>query len=149
MSAQLHPAEGYTLLEMLVVLGLLGLILSITVPWSFQGMQSRKLNEQGRMIITMLKTARTEAIVKNKESVVEADLTRNLISIREGGEQHALDKKLTLKMLTARQEAVGEKGAIRFFANGSSTGGMVILQGGGRSVEVHVDWLTGKISRGP
>ena len=112
-------------------------------------MQSRKLNEQGRMIITMLKSARTEAIVKNKESVVETDLTRNLISIREGGEQHALDKKLTLKMLTARQEAVGEKGAIRFFANGSSTGGMMILQGGGRSVEVHVDWLTGKISRGP
>ena len=147
MSASQHRSEGYTLLEMLVVLGLLGLILSVSLPVSFQSVQSRNLNEQARMVTTVLKTARTEAIIKNKETMVEADVTKNLISFKDGSEYVKLDRKITLKMLTARQEAIREHGAIRFFANGSSTGGMIILQREGHSVAIRVDWLTGKMTR--
>lgn len=147
MSAQQHRSEGYTLLEMLVVLGLLGLILSVSLPMSFRSVQSRDLNEQARMVTTVLKIARTEAIVRNKQTIVEADVTKNHISFKDGGDHIELDRKIALKMLTARQETIRGRGAIRFFPNGSSTGGMVILQNAGHSVTIRVDWLTGKTTR--
>jgi general secretion pathway protein H len=147
MNARFVDMEGYTLLEMIVVLALLGLILSITLPWSFKGTQSRKLHEQAITIATMLKSARMGAITRNRESSVEFDLVRNIVAVKGGGEQLVLDRTVRLKMLTARQEASRDGGAVRFFPNGSSTGGTVILQSDGRSAAIRVDWLTGKIER--
>jgi general secretion pathway protein H len=139
--------EGYTLLEMMAVLALIGLILSATLPFGFQGMQSRRLSEDARIIAAMLKTARMAAIAGNKESSVELDLLRNMVTVTARRERLVLDRSVSLKMLTARQEASRDAGAIRFFPNGSSTGGTVFLQSGGRSAAIRVDWLTGKIEQ--
>ena len=38
-----------------------------------------------------------------------------------------------------------DTGAIRFFPDGSSTGGRVTLMVGERSYAVDVDWLTGRV----
>jgi general secretion pathway protein H len=146
-STRPERAQGYTLLEMIVVLALIGLILSATLPLSLRGTQSRRLDEQAKLITTILKTARMEAVLKNMERAVETDFRKNLVRIKDGREQLVLDSTLTVKMLTARNEVKGDRGAIRFFPNGSSTGGALILQRGARSVEIRVDWLTGKISR--
>jgi general secretion pathway protein H len=139
--------EGYTLLEMIAVLGLLGLIVSAAMTWSFHGIQGRKLQEQARMVSMLLKTARTEAIIQNGESAVEVDLSRNIFAIRGRSERLVLDKTLSLKLLTARQEVISEKGSIRFFRDGSSTGGTVMLSSGKRSASIVVDWLTGRIRK--
>jgi general secretion pathway protein H len=147
MIARKGSSEGYTLLEMIAVLGLLALVLSLTLPFTFQGMQSRRLYEHARTIASMLKTARMEAIARNRESSVEADLLRSTVSIDGKREQLRLDGTVNVKILAARREANREGGAIRFFANGSSTGGTIILQSGERSVAIRVDWLTGKIER--
>jgi general secretion pathway protein H len=146
MSATPREMEGYTLIEMIVVLGVLALILSTTLSLNFRGSESRKLQEQAREISMMLKAARTEAVIKNAETGVEADLSTNVISIHGKSERLIIDKRLRLKLLTARQEVMGDKGSIRFFPNGTSTGGVVMLQSGERSAAVHVDWLTAKIS---
>jgi general secretion pathway protein H len=52
-------------------------------------------------------------------------------------------------LITATQEQVDEKiGGIRFFADGSSTGGGVRLVKGNNRDQVLVDWLTGRVSMG-
>ena len=77
----------------------------------------------------------------------ELGIARNIVAIKGRSEHLVLDKTVKLKMLTARQEANRDGGAVRFFPNGSSTGGTVILQSDGRSAAIRVDWLTGKIER--
>jgi general secretion pathway protein H len=138
--------EGYTLVEMILVLGVLALVLSTTLSLNLRGSEARKLQEQARQILMMLKAARTEAIVRNAETGVEADLSTSVLRIRGKSEQLVIDKTLRLTLLTAQQEAMGDKGSIRFFPNGTSTGGVVMLQSAERSAAVRVDWLTAKIS---
>ncbi len=58
-----------------------------------------------------------------------------------------LPSDLEIRMLTARSEQLDESIAnIRFFPDGSSTGGRITLRGGSDDYDVSVDWITGRIS---
>jgi general secretion pathway protein H len=58
-----------------------------------------------------------------------------------------LPERLELKLYTAQSEVRDERhGAIRFYPDGSSTGGRVTLAAGERKLLVDVDWLTGRVS---
>ena len=49
-------------------------------------------------------------------------------------------------LFTARSEQLSEKGgAIRFFPDGSSTGGRITLSIDSMRYLVNVDWLTGRV----
>ena len=55
--------------------------------------------------------------------------------------------RLELKLYTAQSEIVDDRrGAIRFYPDGSSTGGRVTVAAGERRLLVDVDWLTGRVS---
>ena len=61
----------------------------------------------------------------------------------------ALPKELDLKVYTAQTEVSSEsKAAIRFYPDGSSTGGRITVASGERKYVVDVDWLTGRVSIG-
>jgi general secretion pathway protein H len=50
-------------------------------------------------------------------------------------------------MTTVAGKTIGNRvGAIGFEPDGSSTGGRVQLMGGGRKLQIGVDWLTGRVS---
>jgi general secretion pathway protein H len=60
---------------------------------------------------------------------------------------YTLPGDLHLQLLTAESEIVNEdRGAIRFFADGGSTGGRVTLSAGERAYVVDVSWLTGRVT---
>ena len=62
---------------------------------------------------------------------------------------HSLPRELELKLYTAQQEVASErKGAIRFYPDGSSTGGRITVASGERKFLVDVDWLTGRVTIG-
>ena len=62
------------------------------------------------------------------------------------GMAHALAEGLDLNFVTARSELAGDKaGQIRFFPDGSATGGRITVTDGGQSYVVTVDWLTGAV----
>ena len=57
-----------------------------------------------------------------------------------------LPDDVQLELYTAQRELVGAKrGGIRFFPDGTSTGGRVTLRREGLRTEVGVEWLTGRI----
>jgi general secretion pathway protein H len=59
----------------------------------------------------------------------------------------ALPRDIELKLFTAQSEALTEKkGAIRFYPDGSSTGGRITVASGERKYLVDVDWITGRVS---
>ena len=57
-----------------------------------------------------------------------------------------LPDDLEISLFTARSERLGpNSGAIRFFPDGSSTGGRLTLSTERLGMAVDVDWLTGKV----
>ena len=55
--------------------------------------------------------------------------------------------EIRLTLLTARREQIDEtRGNIRFFPDGTSTGGAVRLLRDDRAYEVAVDWFDGRVS---
>jgi general secretion pathway protein H len=54
---------------------------------------------------------------------------------------------MRLSITSAREDQPdGHTGRIRFFPDGSSTGGHIVLQRGARRWQVNVAWLTGAVS---
>jgi general secretion pathway protein H len=58
-----------------------------------------------------------------------------------------LPETLTLTLVGAATERIDrDVGGIRFYADGSSTGGRVTVASGEREYRVGVDWLTGQVT---
>lgn len=133
---------GFTLAEMLVVLTLIALLASISLPLFNR---SRPVKSEAQLIAAMLKSARLHAISSNVEATFEANMQKKTIVASGANEQLELSASTKLTMTTAREEAEFDRGIIRFFPDGTSTGGKLTLvdEHGGIAIQVH--WLTGRI----
>jgi general secretion pathway protein H len=92
-----RPSDGFTLIEILVVLVLLGLISSIALTTVGGGNQSRELKNEVNRLHAVLLLAAEEAIYSNDEIgvVIEEDLYEFLVYDEEkknwqGSDKHAL-----------------------------------------------------------
>ena len=136
---------GYTLFELLVVLAIMGLVLA-TVPMvvatARPGPASRAAAEE---LAAALRLARGEAIGRYAPTTLLLDVEG--ASYRGvDGTVHELGEGMHIELVTARSELTGEtSGQIRFFPDGSSTGGEIAIADGGRSYRITVDWLTGVV----
>ena len=138
-------ARGFTLIEMLAVLMLVALVLTVASVSVSQGLSGAKVRSAGRDLVAALRYTRGQAIVGNTEQVLELDVERRTYKAPKRPEVE-LPKDMELKLLTAAMEQTGDsKGNIRFFPDGSSTGGRVRLIAGERQWSVEVAWLTGEV----
>jgi general secretion pathway protein H len=140
-------SDGYTLTEMLAVLGILALVLSVSLPTTMRRPAAQVLESHASMVMALLKAARLSAIRRNSEATFEADLVQRSFSATGSGQPLRLGSEVSVRMLTAREEVLHGMASIRFFPDGTSTGGAIELAQGSRSIEVRVNWLTGRISR--
>lgn len=140
-------SRGFTLIELLVVLALMGLVLAVASPLISNAFPGAELKGAARDIAAGLRSARSEAITRNAEVAFVLDVAEGRYAIGPEGKTRELPSELELSLLTARSEQSDETtGAIRFFPDGTSTGGGVGLARGTREYHVLVDWLTGRIS---
>ncbi len=64
-----------------------------------------------------------------------------------GARSNELNAALTVSLVTAASERLDETaGQIRFFPDGTSTGGRVTLSRDDRKFDITVDWLTGLVA---
>lgn len=139
-------AAGFTLLEMIVVLVVLGLSLVLVTgyrpPWS----RGFDIDTTAAELASQLRLVRSEAIAGNRAVALELDLPGR--RYRPGtAAARPLPRGLAIELLTItgeRQDAAD--GAIRFHPDGSSTGGRIVLADESRRIAVGVDWLTGRVS---
>jgi len=141
--------QGFSLIELMVVMvlvvGLFGLV-GTSISRSVGGAE---LRNEVREVIAGLRHTRGQAIVKRTEQVFRADADKLTWQAADGEEQQ-LPEGLDITLTTARSEMTGENaGGIRFFPDGSSTGGSVLLSVDERKWYVTVGWLTGEISQDP
>ena len=137
---------GFTLIEVIVTMTILGLALALIVgyrpPWS----GGLGLRGTAAELAAGLRVARSEAIVRNRPVAFQLDLAGHRYQVGEA-ESRPLPPQLTIALLTVAGEQRGSTtGDIRFNPDGSSTGGRISIGDGTRSIDVGVDWLSGRVS---
>lgn len=139
-------ARGFTLIEMMAVIVLLAIAMTaVTLSFS-KSLQSMKIRGASRDLVAALRYTRGQAIVKGAPAVLVLDLDANSYHA-PGKPVVPLPKDMTLKLTTADTEVTGaNSGGIRFFPDGSSTGGHISVFQGKREWRVNVAWLTGDIA---
>lgn len=140
-------ARGFTLLELLVVLAIIGFVLAFVPGFMLRSQPGLDLEVAARAIADALHRARGHAMLHNRDQLFSLDVEERLFRIAGERTPVQMAKSIEVTFQTARSELMSEKiGQIRFFPDGSATGGRIILALDGRHAEVVVDWLTGLIS---
>ena len=136
---------GFTLIELLAVLFILAFVAAVVVP-SLGGGAAIELKSAARSLAAGLRHTRNRALNDNRSAALDLDVVKR--EFRLPGEQRVrkLPKRIDIVLFTARSEQQSEqRGAIRFFPDGSSTGGRITLSTDSMRYLVNVDWLTGKV----
>lgn len=128
----------------MMLIGLLLSVVGISVSRSVAGAEIRNAE---REIIAGMRHTRGQAIIRREQQVFLVD-TRSRTWQAAGQPAVPLPDGLEITLDTARSELTGEgAGGIRFFPDGASTGGRVVLTAQEREWHIVVAWLTGEISR--
>jgi general secretion pathway protein H len=140
-------ARGFTLLELLVVMAIIALILAFIPGFVLRGQPGLDVDVAARAVGDALRQARSQAVLQNREQVFALDVEERLFRAGERRAPVQMPKNIEVTFQTARSELMSERiGQIRFFPDGTATGGRIGLTLDGRHAEVGVDWLTGLIS---
>lgn len=138
--------EGFSLLEILVVLAMMGLVYALVAP-RISGGGVTELRAATRQVAAGLRKARVNAIATRKEAILTVDVEQRRFSIDGDPRQHRLPNDAEIGVYTSQAEVVEAKqAAIRFYPDGSSTGGAITLARGEARLRVDVDWLTGTVT---
>jgi general secretion pathway protein H len=141
------PQSGFTLLELLLVLVIAAASYALVVRITSGGVSGAELKSSARAVAAGLRDARGTAIATQETAALTLDLEHRSFEVSGGRRARTLPDRLELKLYTAQSEIVDEKrGAIRFYPDGSSTGGRITVASGERRFLVDVDWLTGRVT---
>ena len=139
--------RGFSLLEVLVVIVIIGLSYALLPKMFYSGVSGAELRSNVRAVATGLRLARDAAINSRREAVLTLDLDQRSFTVQNDTRVHKLNETLDVKLYTSQADLITEKvGAIRFYPDGSSNGGRVTMAAGERAFEVDVDWLTGHVT---
>ena len=141
--------RGFTLLEIVIVLVIMAVGMSVVLAFSGKGASAADLKSSARALASGLRAAQSTAMATRRDAVLTLDVDAREFAFSGESKSHRLPDGVDLKLYTAQTEVESErKGSIRFYADGSSTGGRITVSAGERKFLVDVDWLTGRVSIG-
>ncbi len=142
-----RAARGFTLIELLVVLTVIALIATLATPMIQRAVPGVEIKTAAEGLRTELRLARSAAIRDNRETWLSIDVDTGVYQRNGAARVRTVPPAIRLTLLTARREQIDEtQGRIRFFPDGTSTGGAVRLRRDARAYEVAVDWFDGRVS---
>jgi general secretion pathway protein H len=139
-------SRGFTLLELIVVLAVIALVLALVPGLMLRPQPGLDVEIAARALADGLRQTRSQAMLSNREEVFAVDVEQGLFRAGRERALKQLDRNIELHLYTAEAELIDrERGRIRFFPDGSSTGGAIDLKLDGQHSRVSVDWLTGQV----
>jgi len=145
---RLQPARGnagFTLLELIIVLLLIGLITALVVVSLSSSLPSTKFRSEVRKLGSLLRYARNRAQFLNQEKEVILDLEKREAHY-EGKTRVAFSEDTEIYAIDPVDGEIRE-GLYRlvFFPGGGSTGSVIVITRKGRKTEIQLDPLTGSV----
>ena len=136
-----NSSAGFTLVELLVVMGIMAVVLVVVLNARPKAAATR-VAVTARAVGATLQLARAQAMQSNAETVFRIDTEKMLFGLPRS--MHSLPNGMTVAMTVAETERGGDVAGIRFFPDGQSSGGEIALTLEGRSARIAVNWLTGE-----
>jgi general secretion pathway protein H len=144
---RLVAQHGFTLIEMLVVLTIAALIVGLALPRLTGAEEKATLRTAAHQVAAALRNTRSLAMTKGLTEVFVIDTANGAFRAGQTAPPGRLPRGVQLALVTvASDQESASQGRIQFFADGSSTGGGVLLATGKTRSQVLVDWLTGRVS---
>ncbi|TDG15233.1 type II secretion system protein GspH [Seongchinamella unica] len=142
-------AAGFSLMELLVVIAILGLVAGVTAARLSDPNQSTSLKAESRKLITHLRATRSKALGESRIYTVESAEDGSGYAIRPGEEDIKLPQgiELSLQAGAGSAKTIGTRPSIRFFPDGSASGGVITLRGLAGQRKVAVNWMTGEVAQ--
>tara|TARA_R110002072_G_scaffold94046_1_gene208173 strand:+ start:272 stop:748 length:477 start_codon:yes stop_codon:yes gene_type:complete len=139
---------GYTLAELLVVLVIVGLTLTFVAPRLFFTSEASQVRRAAETLELSARAARAAARLTGRDAILVVDVDARRAWVEPDGQAYTLPDSVDIRATVAESELDEERAAIRFFAEGGSTGGTYEVEAGDTMLIVQIDWITGLTSRG-
>lgn len=140
-----EKVSGFSIMELLVVIAMMALITAAISP-NLIRTPGTQLRISAGEVAAGLKKARLEAQLRRSPVPLVLDVETGGFGTPDLQAQKRIHPDIALTLTTVDQEIQGSGiGAIRFFPDGSSSGGRISLTLNSRSVHVDVEWLTGRV----
>lgn len=142
--------RGFTLIELLIVLAIAALVMAIVVPFGGGHAGRAELARSVDDMAAALRLTRSRAIHDDRAEALVVDVHEARYRAAGTATLGGFPAGTRLSLVTTEDETEGAAlGAIRFFPDGSSTGGGITVVRGALRYDVLVDWLTGAVSVRP
>lgn len=144
-----NSQTGFTLVELLVVLALAAVLMTAVPALFSAALPGLELKSAARRTAATLRLARESAIRRGTTTEVVVDVEARQLDL-VGYRQLNFPSDVTVQLDTAADELRDDqRGAIRFFPDGTATGGRIIFAHAAHGYQVGVTWLTGRITIAP
>lgn len=139
---------GFTLLELMVVLFIMGLGLVLTLPSLSRGLEGLSLTAAAREVAAVYRGAREEAVARQDTRLVLLAAEGERVAMKWDSQVRVLPQGVRIGAVRPEnlRDAEGRI-ALEFYADGSSSGGDLQVEGkpGRPPLWVMVDAVTGRV----
>jgi general secretion pathway protein H len=140
-----RQATGFSLLEMMLVIGIIALASLLAASAMTGGLDGQRLRSASKQIAAQLRYTRAQAIATGEPQRFTIDPhahTWQAPKDRHG----SVPKQLGIAFYGAREvQPSASEGGIAFFPDGASTGGRIRLTVKNAARDIDVAWLTGEV----
>jgi type II secretion system protein H len=138
-----HPAAGFTLIELVVVLALLSLVLAVVLPNLGPNTEIVELRAAANELRALLRSTRSAAIAENRDLVVAID---------PSGRGYALDgtpRAFRTAGFVEQRLHVEPAARLVFFAGGGASGGRLTIRSRRAEQALEIDSVSGQVAFAP
>jgi general secretion pathway protein H len=146
MRSRTGPEAGFTLLEMVCALAIVGLLAAVLLPAIPRQTSRTRLEAYAIETAALLKADRNAAIRRGLEVTTQVDAPSRSLRSGASGQTVRVPEDVRFETLLPRNcDNRPVVASISFFASGMSCGGVIVLARLDAGYEIRVNWLTGRI----